>query len=264
MREQLRKGVCLAVASTIGLAGCATSSKDIAASYVSPMQYASYDCDQLNAEAQRIQGRVVQLGGRLDEAANNDKALTAVGIVLFWPALFFLGGTKQQEAEYARLKGEYDAVQQAAVQKRCPGIAPLPQPQTATTGTDPATTSGSQPQAPAVPQAVAIAATTPVAAQPAAMAAPQPSLGTAAAPAPPTQAAAPSAATGTAVAQAPRKRGESSFEIERMGREKNCDPNAQAWLLSAETGGIEFYSYQCNSGDLWTVRCELRQCRVLK
>lgn len=66
--------------------------------------------------------RVNQLGGRLDEAASNDKAITGVGMVLFWPALFALGGTKQQEAEYARLKGEYDAIQQTAITKKCSGI----------------------------------------------------------------------------------------------------------------------------------------------
>ena len=101
------------------LGGCATSSKDIAATYVSPMQYGTYDCQQLSAEAQRLQARYVELGGRLDQAASNDKALVGVGMILFWPALFALGGTKQQEAEFGRLKGEYDAVQQASVQKRC-------------------------------------------------------------------------------------------------------------------------------------------------
>lgn len=103
------------------LAGCATSSKDIATAYVSPVQYQSYDCDQLSAEAARLTQRVQQLGGRLDEAANNDKAIMGVGLVLFWPALFALGGTKQQEAEYARLKGEAEALQQAAVAKKCSG-----------------------------------------------------------------------------------------------------------------------------------------------
>lgn len=78
--------------------------------------------NQLIAETRRIQTRVNQLAGRLDEAAENDKALTGVGIILFWPALFALGGTKQQEAEYGRLKGEYDAVQQASVLKKCKGI----------------------------------------------------------------------------------------------------------------------------------------------
>lgn len=107
-------------------AGCATASKDVATAYVSPVQFQPYNCEQLAAEASRIQTRVNQLAGRLDEAANNDKILTGVGVILFWPALFALGGTKGQEAEYARLKGEYDAVQQAAVAKQCPGAtAPL-------------------------------------------------------------------------------------------------------------------------------------------
>jgi hypothetical protein len=107
------------VFASSALSGCATSSQDVAATYVSPTMYGNLSCDQLNQEAQRIQARVVQLGGRLDEAAQNDKVLTGVGLILFWPALFALGGTKQTEAEYARLRGEYDAVQQASVQKNC-------------------------------------------------------------------------------------------------------------------------------------------------
>lgn len=109
------------------LSACATQSKDITAVYVSPLQYQAYDCEQLGAEAGRLQGRITQSGGRLDEAASNDKGITAVGAILFWPSLFFIGGTKQQEAEYARLKGEYDAVQQAAIIKKCSlAVQPLP------------------------------------------------------------------------------------------------------------------------------------------
>lgn len=111
--------------------GCATASKDISATYVSPAQYASYDCPQLTAETQRLQARYVELGGRLDQAATNDKTIMGVGLILFWPALFALGGTKSQEAEYGRLRGEYDAVQQTLIQKRCPtgsNLAAAPQP----------------------------------------------------------------------------------------------------------------------------------------
>ena len=86
------------------------------------MQYQAYDCEQLSSESQRINTRVAQLSGRLDTAASNDKALVGVGVILFWPALFALGGTKQQEADYGRLKGEYDAVQQSAIIKKCPGM----------------------------------------------------------------------------------------------------------------------------------------------
>lgn len=102
--------------------GCSTASKDIAPASVSPLQYNAYSCEQLAAEESRLQMRATQLGARLDEAASNDQGITAVGAILFWPALFALGGTKQQEAEYARLRGEHDAVRQSAVMKSCPGV----------------------------------------------------------------------------------------------------------------------------------------------
>jgi hypothetical protein len=41
------------------------------------------------------------------------------GLLLFWPALFALGGTREEEAEYARLKGEHAALQQSAAAKGC-------------------------------------------------------------------------------------------------------------------------------------------------
>jgi outer membrane murein-binding lipoprotein Lpp len=118
----MKRMVIANLSVSIALSGCATASKDLTPTYTSPMQYQSYDCDQLASESQRIQARVVQLGGRLDTAASNDKAIAGVGMILFWPALFALGGTKQQEADYSRLRGEYDAVQQSAVLRKCPGI----------------------------------------------------------------------------------------------------------------------------------------------
>jgi hypothetical protein len=143
------RAVAALCGASLALGGCATSSKDISATYVSPMQYQSYDCQQIQAELLRIQSRVAELGGRLDQASSNDKALVA-GSILFWPALFALGGTKQQEAEYARLKGEYDALAQSAVQKKCDGAmgptlrpASLPVPAPGTSGASPAAAAAS-------------------------------------------------------------------------------------------------------------------------
>lgn len=122
----MKRQIASILSVTLALTGCATASKNVATNYASPMQFQSYDCDQLASETQRIQSRVNQLSGRLDEAASNDVAIMGVGLLIFWPALFALGGTKQQEADYARLKGEYEAIQQAAVAKRCPGMVGMP------------------------------------------------------------------------------------------------------------------------------------------
>ena len=115
----VKKSISIACSVAVALTGCATASKDVATAYVTPLQYQGYDCGQLAAEVQRIQSRVTELGGRLDQAADNDKAIMGVGLLIFWPALFALGGTKQQEAEYARIKGEYEALQQASIAKKC-------------------------------------------------------------------------------------------------------------------------------------------------
>ena len=106
----------------LALGGCATASKDIAMADISPDAFATYNCEQLASETSRISSRVVQLGGRLDTASANDKGMVGVGVILFWPALFSLGGNQQQEMEYARLKGEYAAIGQVATRKQCPAV----------------------------------------------------------------------------------------------------------------------------------------------
>lgn len=118
MKLRLMKLVSTVTAAAI-LMGCATAGNDVAAIYVSPAQYSNYDCEQIRQELVRVHSRVNQLTGRLNEAANNDKALVGVGMILFWPALFALGGTKQQEAELSRLKGEYEALQSSFTAKKC-------------------------------------------------------------------------------------------------------------------------------------------------
>ena len=104
----------------IGIAACASSPDKIQTSYVSPMQYRDYDCDQIAGEQERISRRVNALYGSLKKTADSDTAQMAVGMVLFWPALFFLeGGDGPEAAEYSQLKGERDALDKVAIQKKC-------------------------------------------------------------------------------------------------------------------------------------------------
>lgn len=114
----LTRSVSVLCAAAI-LAGCASASKDIVGSSVSPLLYQTYSCEQLVAESHRVQSKSVELGASLDQAAQNDKAITGVALVLFWPAAFALGGNKAQEAEFARLKGEHEALQQSMITRNC-------------------------------------------------------------------------------------------------------------------------------------------------
>ncbi|PCI41525.1 MAG: metal ABC transporter ATP-binding protein [Rhodospirillaceae bacterium] len=102
------------------LGACATQPNEIATSYVSPLQYQSYDCDQITMEMARLNRRVNELHGSLKKTADDDEGQMAIGLILFWPALFFLDGSDGPQAqEYGRLKGERDALEQAAVGKKC-------------------------------------------------------------------------------------------------------------------------------------------------
>ena len=99
--------------------GCANNSKKISTQYVSPLQYKDYDCDTLALEMGRVSRRVGELQASIDKNAREDKVATGVGIVLFWPALFFSDGDTPEASEYGRLKGEFEAMQTTANQKKC-------------------------------------------------------------------------------------------------------------------------------------------------
>ena len=115
----MRRVLVCVIASTLALGGCATSSDKITASYVSPMQYENWNCRQLAEEAQRISHHAAAAAGAQDSQATKDAVATTVGVIVFWPALFLIGGDKHGAAELARLKGEMDAIEQASIRKRC-------------------------------------------------------------------------------------------------------------------------------------------------
>ena len=101
------------------LAGCAKSADKIPASYISPLAFQGYSCDQLGAELARVNARAAEVVGVQNEAASDDAALMGVGLILFWPTLFFLEGDTGREAELGRLRGEIDAIESAATRKNC-------------------------------------------------------------------------------------------------------------------------------------------------
>ena len=107
------------VALCVVLGGCASASSDIAPSYVSPVVYQSYNCQQLGLEAQGISQRAAALSGAQDSQRTKDGLVTAAAIVVFWPAAFFVGGDKQTAAELANMKGQMVAIEQASIQKKC-------------------------------------------------------------------------------------------------------------------------------------------------
>jgi len=113
------KSFAVISAAAIAASGCAQSPKDISATYVSPILYQNLSCEQLALEAQRISARVAQVSGVQEQKATGDAVAMGVGLVLFWPALFFIKGDRETAAELSRLRGEIEAIQQASIANNC-------------------------------------------------------------------------------------------------------------------------------------------------
>ena len=106
--------------AALAISACATQPNKIPAQYVSPLLYNDYDCEQIAFEQSRIERRTSELYTSLKNEANADAWQMGIGLVLFWPTLFLLeGGDGPEATEYARLRGEYEAVQEVSVMKKC-------------------------------------------------------------------------------------------------------------------------------------------------
>lgn len=118
MKGTIRQTTVL-VACVGVLSACAKHTHEIQAQYVSPLQYNSYKCSQIESEMAMVSRRASELGGQVEKTASDDEIQMGVGLVLLWPVLFALDGNNPQAAEYGRLKGEFEALEKAAIQKNC-------------------------------------------------------------------------------------------------------------------------------------------------
>ncbi|PIE46594.1 MAG: hypothetical protein CSA42_07690 [Gammaproteobacteria bacterium] len=114
----LKKIFCLFLAGSFFLGSCAKKADQIAPMSVSPIMYDNLDCRRIRKEMIRVSHEVAVVTGQQNSAATKDTVALTVGLVLFWPALFFMAGG-DKAAELSRLKGEYEALRQAAIDKGC-------------------------------------------------------------------------------------------------------------------------------------------------
>lgn len=116
LRMEARATIALSVAAA--LIGCATPPDRIAMTPVSVIQYQNYTCDNIAADAYRVVARMAELAPKLEQRASLDTMTIAGGFIL-WPMLLMTSGDRTEAAEYARLKGERQALEQTAITKGC-------------------------------------------------------------------------------------------------------------------------------------------------
>lgn len=114
------KKIFLTSVISLTITGCASTSSEIAPSHVSTSKYENYDCEKLRVSSRDNIQRTDQLIHMLDKKASDDSAQFAIGMILFWPALFALeGGDGVEAAEYSQLQGELLAMKNVSSDKQC-------------------------------------------------------------------------------------------------------------------------------------------------
>jgi len=67
---------------------------------------------------------------------------------------------------------------------------------------------------------------------------------------------------GAPIEALPFRPGVSSVTVERLGRQQGCVSREGAGLMTP-AGPVEVYKMVCESGKIFTARCELRQCKAM-
>ena len=83
---------CTSLILSILLIGCASEPDEIAAAYVSPLQYRDYNCRQISNEMVRLTRKVGASRALVKDRASDDALNMGLGLILFWPSLFFIKG----------------------------------------------------------------------------------------------------------------------------------------------------------------------------
>ena len=112
------KATITIIAAAFAITGCATPPDQIGAAYTSPAAYTGYTCGHLNDEAARINARLGAASAQQSAQADSDATMTAIALLVFWPAALAIGGNDHGSA-IAQLRGEAEAVTAAAVLRGC-------------------------------------------------------------------------------------------------------------------------------------------------
>jgi hypothetical protein len=115
-------GCLVAVTATLFVAllsGCAASSGDIQAQFVSPAKYQELSCKDIGAEGERVARQVAEISGVEYIATPASAWLTTQTVIVQWPTPWLPTSEGEGAAELSKLKGEFEALERAAALKRC-------------------------------------------------------------------------------------------------------------------------------------------------
>jgi hypothetical protein len=107
------------VAATL-LSACATRSNEVQPQPTDAAAFATWSCDALYDEADRVRVRAARVAYAVDERFGTNIVALGAGITVFWPALLAMRPPGADAVELAQLKGRDDALRAAMAARACP------------------------------------------------------------------------------------------------------------------------------------------------
>lgn len=112
--------IVLPLGPALLIGACASDPSTLGAYNVPSSRYSGRSCDQIATEAGSVGRRFAALHKTLEDKHLEDVGAATVGLFLFWPTLLLLEGEDKSDAtEYSYLKGEYEALRIASLNKGC-------------------------------------------------------------------------------------------------------------------------------------------------
>lgn len=108
------KRIFISAIGLLTLAGCATAPEYVTSSYVSPMLYRNWTCEQMAEEGHRLLAAYQTVAAKQNQAVWGD----AFGVVMIGLPISSMTGNNVAP-EVARVKGEHEALMKAAREKGC-------------------------------------------------------------------------------------------------------------------------------------------------
>ncbi len=115
------------ITSVFALAGCASDPEKIDPTHVPISMYSSLSCEQLQEEMHHLNAKLLPMVAKQKTDADTDTAMVAVGVVVFWPALFLLAATEDNSEQISYMKGQYDSIIQSGIRENCQWVADVRQ-----------------------------------------------------------------------------------------------------------------------------------------
>jgi hypothetical protein len=107
------------------LCGCATRSVNVAPQVADPSEFATWTCERIDDESDRVQLRAADVAYAVDARVGNNMIALGLGVTVFWPALLAMRPDGIEAQELAALKGRFEALRTASQRRGCP---PPPEP----------------------------------------------------------------------------------------------------------------------------------------